>query len=324
MGHENWQHGNRASFRDDMNELIEEEMRSFQKEFDALYEATLKKDGGKELAGLAAEDVLSKRYLSQLGAHSLPIWLEELDAIETYAALRRVCVADMDKREIDDDDSLIRFMELLTNDTNLEPGPLFWHNIYKVWLHSYAEWASSEFHADIANRYIKPFNEKYEGQTVTYKQGPVKSVEQMKRAERGFGDPSHNTFAGRTLAANLLDVVRGSITATCPRTAVNFVKFVKELTETEKRIPLKVVRVKSSFGDRAETQRGYRHIEINVFWEGGQRAIIGEIQVVLEDFLEVKKRRSLLDRYCRGDFEWSKDDGIARRRGSSLGEAGDV
>merc|ERR1740139_182246 len=77
------------------------------------------------------------------------------------------------------------------------------------------------------------------------------------------------------------------------------------------------VRIVNRFNKAAETLHGYRNIEVNVFFDGGQQhgacgrenshlvlALVGEVQIVLEDFLEVRRRRHLVYKCSKGVFTW--------------------
>merc|ERR1712187_297794 len=80
---------------------------------------------------------------------------------------------------------------------------------------------------------------------------------------------------------------------------------------------LHVVRVRNRFSENAETLAGYRNVEMSVLWDGGIRSgkcgrpdtkvhfsLIGEVQINLEDYLAVRKRRHLLYKCSRGEFNW--------------------
>jgi hypothetical protein len=276
---------------------------------------------------LAAEEILNKQCLSQLDAHQIPLWLEQQDPAGAFEALRLVTAAGMGK---DDDDSVLCFIDLLTQNHDFLTGKGFWKNVYRLWLRAYARVAEGEFHKGVQSVLTK-YHEQHpeEEMQAVFKQVPVKSYERMKEKERRFGESSHETYKGRTAAANILDVVRNSITVKCPKAAMVLInEYFKPLNKTGSKMQL--VRIVNRFNDKAETLAGYRNIEMNIMWNGGLRAsacgrpshsmqlcIIGEVQIVLDSFLKVRKRRHLLYKCSRGTFDWQAGD--AEEHDANLG-----
>eukprot|EP00747_Dinoflagellata_sp_TGD_P184476 gnl/TRDRNA2_/TRDRNA2_40115_c0_seq1.p1 gnl/TRDRNA2_/TRDRNA2_40115_c0~~gnl/TRDRNA2_/TRDRNA2_40115_c0_seq1.p1 ORF type:complete len:892 (-),score=196.87 gnl/TRDRNA2_/TRDRNA2_40115_c0_seq1:73-2748(-) len=318
---QDWPHDNRAAYAEVLKAVLAEELADFQKELDALYERMCdESDGGAELAEMPAEEVLRPRYLSQAGAHPIPVWLELRDPRGTFEALRSVAAAGMGR---DDDESVMCFVDLLCNGHDFNTGASFWANVYRLWLWRYSLVANDGFHKQVS-AIVAKFNEAYNGQGLkaTYKQVPVKTYERIKIKERQFGVASPDTFVGRTIAAKILDIVRGSITVNSPKAAVILLnEFLRPLTSEANKLELAYI--KNSYSAKAESSIDSppRRIEVNLFWNGGLQAspcgrqnvslpvaIVGEVQIVLEEFLAVRKRRHLLYKCWRGDFDWSEED----------------
>jgi len=309
-----WKFENRNSYIEEWHSLIDEELDIFQVELDELYAKMLEQEGGKELAAMPAEEVLTDRYRTQLSAHPIPVWVEEPDPAGAFEALRNVC--GLGPTIKDDDEAIMSFAEMLTLNPDMDTGAKFWKNIYRFWLCRYAEALAMEFHAKIKS-VVESFNGTHEkmGRKATYTIAKVKSYERIKEKEKLYGTSSHETYEGRTVAGKVLDVVRGSITVDGPLAAQLMVEdYFKPLRLLENKMIL--VKITNRFSREAETQRGYRSIEMNIFWDGGARlspcgrpgmnlntAIVGEVQIVLQDFLNVKKRRHVVWKCSNGIFD---------------------
>merc|ERR1712032_955781 len=118
-------------------------------------------------------------------------------------------------------------------------------------------------------------------------------------------------------AASILDLVRVSVTVNCSEAAVRLLRdFFKPMTISRNR--LEIVRIQNRFHQDAATTSGYRDIVLNVHFDGGpwktygsreiRYSIVGEVQIVLEDFIDVRKRMVLLQQYMRGDFDHKRKE----------------
>jgi len=339
-----WTHENRAAYGDELRAVLSEELAAFEAEMDSLYERILQEKDGEHLADLPAHEVLDEGRLTQLSAHAIPVWLEELDPAGAFRALRLVGANGMGK---DKEESLEAFVDLLATGHDFDTPTRFWQNIYRFWLRSYAQIADADFHRKMSS-IVDKFNKAYEakGHVATYRRAPQKSYESMLRKERNYGaraSDAHESYEGRTSAAKLLDIVRGSVTVRSPAAAMALLmEYFRPLKLTEDKAELVCVRNRFS-RDRAETLQGYRNIEMNIFWNGGLRAgrgsptdendlplaIIGEVQIVLEDYLAVKKRRHLIYKCMNGHFDWHPDDqfddldALAKRESGGLDDDDD-
>jgi len=311
---ESWTHENRGAYGEQLQKVLAQELADFAGELEALYEQTREQDGGEDLAALPAEDIIRPECSSQLSAHPIPLWLEKLDTAGAFEALRLAGAFGAGR---DDDDAMLAFVDLVSLGHDFGTGRSFWRNVYRLWLSEYAQVADVEFQKAV-RQIVEQFNRKYngEGLTATYRGAPVKTYERMKAKERQFGEPSHETYMGRVVASRILDVVRASISVATPRAALILLEeYFRPLNETRSRFQL--VRVVNRFAEGAETLLGYRNMELSVLQNCGvlagrcgrpgasmQVTIIGEVQINLEAYLAVRKRRHLIYKCSRGEFDW--------------------
>ncbi|CAK9082919.1 Hypothetical protein SCF082_LOCUS39381 [Durusdinium trenchii] len=153
---------------------------------------------------------------------------------------------------------------------------------------------------------VRPFNSAQAGRT------------RHKEKTLGFV-PSAESFDGRSSASRILDVVRGSITVKSPKAVLKLMESFKKLDRSMDRMIL--VRQINRFNREAETLEGYRFMEMHVLFRNGVRAascgregktievdLLGEVCIVLEDFLQIHKRRHLLFKIKQGIFDWTAED----------------
>lgn len=320
-----WPHeDNRLSYRLEMMQLLDEELGLFEEELDVLYVKMQAEPGGKDLIKIPAEEVMNPRYCSQLHAHPLPLWLEQPDVAGAFEYLRLVHSGHMGQ---DDDEAVVTFAELITLGHDFDTGKDFWKNIYRLWLHNYAEAVDAEFQKCIKG-IVDRYNSQY-GSTpnmaASYKAAKPKSYDRMVAKEAECGTASYESFESRTLAARILDLVRCSICVESPEAAVVLVnKFFRPLTLTDNKAQL--VKIVNRFHTAAETLMGYRFLELNIFCDWGERAgscgrhgksilhaLVGEVQIVLQDYLNVRKRRHVLYKLKRGHFDWLEKESSSLR-----------
>lgn len=317
-----WRHENRAAYLEEMQQVIKEEFEGYRVQLDNLYNEILRAPDGSTLASMPAEEILSKRHLTQLGAHAIPAWLETLDVVGAFEALRLLAVVPGMGKE--DMESVMALMELFSANgsaylLDFTSGRGIWKNIYRLWLVHHAKATDQDFQNRVRS-IIDQYNEAAaadDDEVVTYTAAAPKTYERMKIKEREFGEPAAENFHGRSLSANILDVVRGSITVNSPSAAVCLINKFKSLTLVEHK--LAVCRVTNRFSRHANVDSGYgyRNVEMNLMYAGGVRQslcgrrdttmrleIVGEVQIVFSDFLAVKRRRHLLWKWSRGQFDW--------------------
>ena len=70
-----------ADLTQEMDKVVVDELKDFQTELDRLYEEVKGEEGGDRLTReIPADEILEKRFLSQLGAHPIPAWPPRLSA----------------------------------------------------------------------------------------------------------------------------------------------------------------------------------------------------------------------------------------------------
>mmetsp|Transcript_97396 Transcript_97396/g.252023 ORF Transcript_97396/g.252023 Transcript_97396/m.252023 type:complete len:876 (-) Transcript_97396:89-2716(-) len=306
---------NREAYFEEMQQVVAEELEKFQTELDKIYEKVKAAEGGENLAKMPAEEVLDVRFSSQLGAHPIQSWVQKVDVAGAFSGLRSVGVFG---RNADDDECLSAFADLLCLDADFDRGHDFWLSAYRLWLSMYANMVNSEFQRRVG-KVVEKFNTMYgEGsvKAASLRSAKPKTIDAIKAKERLLGRASYETYEGRTLAAGVLDLVRCSITVSKPSLATALLDdFFRPLTIQEDKLQL--VKVTNRFNEKAETLIGYRDIVLNLHMDFGvmsgacgrdgisfKQALVGEVQIVLEDFIAVRKRRHLLFKLQRGVFDW--------------------
>jgi len=318
-----WTFDSRECYREDLQKIIAEEAAGFSREFAELFETLMADEHGVKLCSIPPCEVVKSDYLTQCRVHPILVWLEVQDAKATFNAMTSVKCLGVNS---DIHESICNFVGLVSGNADFCTATAFWSNIYKLWLHHYGQLAQAEFQRKIL-AVVGAFNEKYggEGLQATCHMVPVKSFERMKTKEAELGGVDYATSAGRRVASHLLDIVRLSVTVNNARAAVLLVdEFFRPMTIFENRC--EIVRISNGFHKSAATASGYRSLVLNVHFDGGVRtmegsgaagsscmvglgscefhlALVGEVQVVLLDFLSMKKRMHLITRYLAGEFD---------------------
>jgi hypothetical protein len=308
-----YKHDNRGHYAADLTAVVNQELEKFQRDFDRMYASIKEEEGGDVLSSMPAVEVINPKGTSQLGVHPLVTWLEQLNPDEAFDALRMVAASGMGK---DDDESLSHFVDLIANGEDFATGLLFWRNVYKLWLCHYAKIADIEFQRKVKS-IVGKYNERQNDQSMeaSYKAGPAKTYAQIAAKERGLGEPTASTYEGRTVAAKILDVVRCSVAVKTPQAALELLNDFRKLDPSMDRMEL--MKVVNRWSKDSETLWGYRDLELNVAYNMGMRAaacdrqgkqhrvaIIGEVTIVLESFLELKRRRAPLYNFTKGNYDW--------------------
>lgn len=317
-----WRHDNRGAYIDEMRQVVLEELESYSMIMAELYRGIQDADMGDVLCSLPAEEVRNPRYLSQLAAHGVPIWLETMSIAGAFEALRKTAaVPGMGGLDRESVLALIRLLSATgsTYRGDFSSGPNIWTNIYRLWLVSHAEVADKDFQAKIQSIVASHNADHADDQDLLAEllAAAPKTYNQVKRAERRFGEPSADSMGSRAVCAAVLDVVRCSITVDTAAAAVAVLETFKSLTLVEHKV--EVARITNGFSNAADVGAafGYRDIKIYVMFNGGPRQtacgrenltthmrIIGEVQVLIRSFLNIKKQRNLLWKWWRGEFDW--------------------
>mmetsp|Transcript_102786 Transcript_102786/g.257850 ORF Transcript_102786/g.257850 Transcript_102786/m.257850 type:complete len:871 (+) Transcript_102786:78-2690(+) len=315
-----WKFDNREVYAEEMKTIITETLDKFRVRLDELYEKTKGLPCGEDLVSRPQEEVLNKACSSQLQVHPLLHWLQQLDPTGAFEALRHVGAAGLGR---DDEDSALLFVDLIATNPDFEDGKAFWRNIYRLWLVAYAKMANAEFQKRVSGL-VEKFNNANvddEGLSARFRGAEPKSYEQIKVKEAKSGTSAHDTYQSRTVASKVMDIVRCSITVSCPRAAIKLLDEVfKPLSVRENK--LEVLRIENGFSSSAdmEASMGYRNIQLSILMDAGFRPtacgrkdstinlqIIGEVQILLQDFLDVRKQRHLIFKAARGEFDWTEE-----------------
>mmetsp|Transcript_25862 Transcript_25862/g.58616 ORF Transcript_25862/g.58616 Transcript_25862/m.58616 type:complete len:219 (+) Transcript_25862:932-1588(+) len=169
-----------------------------------------------------------------------------------------------------------------------------------------------------------------EGLTASYRHGPVKTEDRTRHKEKALGlTPTADNFDGRTAAAKVLDIVRGTISVNCAKAALRMLDVFRNLDKAMDRMLL--VRVINRYHHESETLAGHRFVEMNVLFRNGVRAgacgregksidlaLVGEVCIVLDDFLKVHRQRHLLYKLQQGFFDWGPEDEEPADEGDDL------
>mmetsp|Transcript_51274 Transcript_51274/g.144441 ORF Transcript_51274/g.144441 Transcript_51274/m.144441 type:complete len:487 (+) Transcript_51274:3-1463(+) len=310
-----WPHDSRESYRAELGHVIQEELAGFREEYDALYEKLRAHDFGAALCELQARETLREEYLSQLRAHSYLAWLDTLDVGAAFAALRNVNALGSSR---DIEEALGKFMDLIGKHPDFETASDFWMNVYKLWLAHYALLAQQDF-VNKVKAVVNSFNDRYiqDGTVASLRIAPPKTYERIRIKERQFGTPSNETTAQRSVASHILDPVHVAVTVSQPRAVLRLLdEFFRPLTIAKDRLEL--VQVINGFNKDVQSENGYRSLVMNVHWDGGMRSgysgdktelrmsLVGEVQIVLEGFVGIKKRMHVINRYLAGDFDHTR------------------
>eukprot|EP00440_Ansanella_granifera_P058026 gb/GFBE01062899.1/.p1 GENE.gb/GFBE01062899.1/~~gb/GFBE01062899.1/.p1 ORF type:complete len:866 (+),score=240.71 gb/GFBE01062899.1/:1-2598(+) len=308
-----WTHDNRGPYKDELKAFMDVELAHFKTELDAVYAKVREADCGEDLIDLPMTEVLDESLLSQLGAHPELDWLKNLNAAEAFEQLRLVGAVTGQE----DDLAAQCFAEMLTYEPHFSSGKPFWKNVYRKWLACYAKMADAEFHQKL-DSLMKKFNADHGDAALkaVYRKGPVKTYQRMIADEKDRGlVASADTFEGRTVSASCLDMIRGTISVDCPKAVLALIQFFRKLDGHLDK--MKLTQVKNFFHEEAEGMDGFRYIELNTLFRCGVRAgasdrpgkslmisLVGEVAIVLNDYVEIKQRRSLQYKLCRGFFDW--------------------
>ncbi|CAE7776694.1 secG [Symbiodinium sp. CCMP2592] len=310
-----WKFDNREAYKTELHKLVEHELDNFRDQFNLLYTKLTDEDedGDKLVLQCFCFD-LARPLLSQINTLAFPVWVEQLDVPETLEQFRLVGAAGMAGKT--DAGARLELVELLTISHTLRCGRPFWRNAYRTWLLQCAQLLDHE-----CNRKMRGIVEKFNTEHQTearngYRHGPVKTEERTRHKERALGlKPSADTFEGRTTASQVLDMVRG--TAGC--LALRMLDLFRSLDKSLDRLLL--VRVINRYHPESETFCGHRFIEMNVLFRNGVRAgacgregksidlaLVGEVCIVLDDWLKVHRQRHLLYKLQQGFFDWAPED----------------
>lgn len=313
-----WNYKNREFYDDELRSVVKEEIGKFKTDFIELYNNFKDRPGGNELALRMPVELKDQAFTSQLQAHPMLFWLQNADVSGAFDWIRTLGgIAGEDA-----DQCVTKFLDFL-NEPDFSNGSVFWRNIYPYWLSLYGKIAEREINMRISGL-VQKFKDANsdKASNITVRTCPTKSYERIKAKLKRFGQAENDTYECRVRAGKVLDVVRCSISVGTPKLAVLVVDEVFEpLRLAKDRVQL--MRIENRFSQDADVQKtaGYRNIELTCLFDMGFKPglcgrkeikvqLLGEVQIVLEDFIALAKRRSVLERINRGEFDWDESDPV--------------
>jgi hypothetical protein len=246
-----------------------------------------------------------------------------MDAVGAFEALRLVKALG-ERGDVNDEEALSRFMDLVTMRGDFTSGLSFWQNVYKLWLVYYARALDTDFQVTL-RKFTSAFNEEHqeEGYSVSFRgRGPM-TYEQLRDAEArlpardaGAPVPGHQSPDRRLAAAGVLDVIGCSLVASGPACAVALVRSFQQANAENGRwgTKLELLHFQSGFHPSANPVDGIRDLTLHVLLRGGERAanrtgpkghtgIVGEVKIVLPQFLAVQESLKPLSAYLENEFK---------------------
>jgi ankyrin repeat protein len=146
------------------------------------------------------------------------------------------------------------------------------------------------------------------GETVCYKEAPIKKYERVVVKAEQYHEKMRlpGTAVGAAEAVGrVIDIQRCSLEVNDAATAMKAVALLKGATIAEH--GMRPLRCKNGFDAAAESAGGYRDVKLNMLFQakgvsGAAGRAVVEIQVILKEYLVVKKRMHAVYRLDRGDF----------------------
>ena len=312
----------RAQHRAAYDTLVGDAMSTFERELSAAYAALSGSTAGRTLLALPPTELLGdtgKAGLSQCAelAMGRAVWLEGPPSLAgAYAAL----VGAGALRGIDDMCALLQsgrhrwFASAHREHFGAQTAKLTkWAETWTFWLHICAlhsvarnEQRNAEFQARVRG-IASAF-----GGAVSYKEAPLKKYERIvvKAQQYHAAGKLPKTAAGAAEAVGrVIDIQRCSLEVADAATAMAVVQKLKSATLAEH--GMRPLRCKNGFNAAAESTGGYRDVKLNMIFQakdvpGAAGRAVVEIQVILKQYLAVKKRMHAVYRLDRGDFDTCK------------------
>lgn len=304
-----WGWDNREGYREELNAMVSAELGEFCKEAQSICDEAFEERGGEELEMLPIDATLVEGCQTQSNVHVPLVWLKTKDIFNTFEGLRAVKA--FGERNADDTQALTAFMELVSTDPDFMSGTAFWKNIYRLWLSHYAKQLNSDFQTKV-KQLVAAFNDEHweEGMEVTFHNGPTKTYNTIKAAERKLGA----SMRPELQASKLLDIVECELIANCSAAVMSLINRFKmgeikspsggNTDAVPKPAPFELARIRSNFGGRAKADlAGLRKVTLNVIFHSsrglhkkGDR-IIGEIHITLPAFEKLRQRAGPLLRH---------------------------
>jgi len=307
-----WNWDSREGYREQITESVRLEIEGFKAQCEKIHDDLICKPGGAELLEIPGDEILQPQYLTQLGAHPILKWIDCADVVEAFGALCDVkCFGDGG----DDNEVLVRFMELVSTDSDFTTAPAFWQNVYKLWLSNFASLARPTFHLKL-QKFVDDFNCKNRGDglEVSVSDFHTKTFQELKACECKLGKPGYQTHDERVVASKSLDAISCSIIANSPATVAQLVYALRQCTLAEEKFEL--VRIQNGFHKDAKSRHGLHEVIVNVILKGGHChgqstrerhtmpiVIVGEVRIALPQIDSARQGMQLLSDFVDGKFD---------------------
>jgi len=308
-----WSWDNREGYREEITECIRSEIQGLNAQCENMYEAFASDPNDPELLGIPQTEILHSQYLTQLGAHPILKWIDCADIMGAFDAL---CDVKTFGSTEDDNEALVRFMEMVSTDSDFMTGPAFWQNVYKLWLSNFASLARPSLHVQL-RKFVEDFNSKNTeaGLEVSVSEFHTKTFQELKACEREFGKPGYQTHDERLVASKALDVISCCMVANSPAAVEYLIYAFRQCTFAENKFEL--VRIQNGFHKDAESCNGLREVTLNIIFKGGHchsRAsregappmsimLVGEVRIVIPQIDAARKGMKLLSEFLDGNFD---------------------
>eukprot|EP00746_Dinoflagellata_sp_MGD_P162735 gnl/MRDRNA2_/MRDRNA2_90429_c0_seq1.p1 gnl/MRDRNA2_/MRDRNA2_90429_c0~~gnl/MRDRNA2_/MRDRNA2_90429_c0_seq1.p1 ORF type:complete len:491 (-),score=64.34 gnl/MRDRNA2_/MRDRNA2_90429_c0_seq1:224-1606(-) len=285
-----WIWDNRDGYGKQLADCVKKELRCLKTQCAKTYDLLACRPGGPELLAIPRHEILQRQYLTQLGAHPLLKWIDCADILGAFDGL---CDVKAFGDSGDDNEALLRFMELVSTDSDFTTGPAFWQNVYKLWLSNFASLSRPSFHSKM-QKFVDAFNSRNmaEGLSVSVGGFHTKTFQELKACESEYGKPGYQTHDERVVASKILDTVSCRMIANSAATVAQLVyEFGKCSLDEEK---FELVQVQNGFHNDAQSCDAPYEVVLNIAFKGGpchghgaregrsySIVIVGEVRIVL-------------------------------------------
>eukprot|EP00928_Gymnodinium_smaydae_P002820 TRINITY_DN11024_c0_g1_i2.p1 TRINITY_DN11024_c0_g1~~TRINITY_DN11024_c0_g1_i2.p1 ORF type:complete len:878 (+),score=182.91 TRINITY_DN11024_c0_g1_i2:37-2634(+) len=314
---EDWTYDNREVYRTEFRETLQASAANFREELNVLYGKLQDEEQGSDLCKLSKVEVMDKDKLNQCSVHPILKWMDTLNVVSAFDALRGLQAAART------DDEAINDFLILLNDVDFALGDVFWQNIYKVWLARCASLGNSAFQKRVVGL-VEKFNSTHDtdGLKAIFHSVAPKTYDVLRENEHNLGTSSHDTADGRRIASRYLDVIRCSVEVNTPKAALTLLNDVFRPMKLQTH-RMRVLRIANGFSESAAHDNGYRDLVLNVEFDGGLYTcegakdlhvnlwseevsiqLVGEIRIELSSFCAVRKRMNLVDMGLAGGFDY--------------------
>merc|ERR1712224_438974 len=215
----------------------------------------------------------------------------------------------------DDNEALIRFMELVSTDSDFTTGPAFWQNVYKLWLSNFASLSRPAFHSKM-QKFVDNFNSRNmaEGLSVSVSGFHSKTFQELKACECEYGKPGYQTHDERVVASKVLNIISCRMMANDPATVAQLVYELGKCSLDEDKFEL--VQIQNGFHKDAQSCDGLCEVVLNIVFKGGpchghgaregrshSIMLVGEVRIVLPQIEFASHGMKVLSEFVGGNLD---------------------